>query len=69
MFDELLAEMREAVTSRNALYEAAMDYPSATLCLSEVLAVHNAKHSERPVPGLVSDGDDMLQEEKEVVYG
>ncbi len=69
VFDELLAELRDAVTSRSALYEAAMDYPSATLCLSEVIAVHNEKHPESRVPDLTVEEDDMLQEEREVVYG
>lgn len=69
VFDELLAEMRDAVISRSSLYEAAMDYPSATLCLSEVIAVHNEKHPESWVSDLTVDGDGVPQEEREVVYG
>jgi hypothetical protein len=69
VFDELLADLRDAITSQSALYEAAMDYPSATLCLAEVIAMHNAKHPDRLVPDLSIDGGNAPLEEKEVVYG
>lgn len=69
VFDELLADLRDAVISQSALYVAALDYPSATQCLSEVIAVHNEKHPERPVSGLAIDGGDTPQVEKEAIYG
>lgn len=69
VFDTLLADIRDAITSRSILYEAAMDYPSATLCLSEVITVHNEKHPESQVLDLTVDGDGVPQKEREVVYG
>lgn len=54
VFDELLMAMREAVESRSAIYQTAMDCPSAELCLGQVIVIHNENHPEQQVPCIVS---------------
>lgn len=62
VFDELLTEMREAVASRSAVYEAALDVPSLNLCLTQMIAIYNEKHPDRHVP---RSGGVLDEEERE----
>jgi hypothetical protein len=67
VFDELLADMRHAVVSRSAIYEAAMDFPSINLCLSQVIACHNEKHPERQVGYIVPANEACVLEQEAVL--